>query len=205
VLLRRCLYDNDDEVRDRATLYSAMLSGTSGVAPVAASTSGSSIVPVTGSAAAVAKGRALVHAPLATPMRQLDASLSAYLEAGDFSTPFGLDKLVAYNETRSYASSSSSSLSSSSSSSSSADDRKTDFGGSASSQGGLLAAANGPRAAVNPHLALLNSIPEFAALGPLFRCVLFRGVAQTWQKIVVSVPCCLACSESCARDCRPPN
>lgn len=137
VLLKRCMTDVDDEVRDRATVLSSMLAGTEGAIGVLSHPT---------------QARALIATPLTTPLPQLDASLAAYLAAGDFSSPFGLDKLVSYREP--VANSVASSIS-------------ADLDGPKS---GLLAAvSNATREEVNPHLATLNSIPEIAALGPVFR------------------------------------
>jgi coatomer protein complex subunit gamma len=146
VLLKRCMTDVDDEVRDRATVLSSMLAGTEGAIGVLSHPT---------------QARALIATPLTTPLPQLDASLAAYLAAGDFSSPFGLDKLVSYREP--VANSVASSIS-------------ADLDGPKS---GLLAAvSNATREEVNPHLATLNSIPEIAALGPVFRYELCVLVSQ---------------------------
>eukprot|EP00887_Chlorella_sp_A99_P007682 scaffold20.g7682.t1 len=65
VLLKRALYDNDDEVRDRATLYLHQL-------------------------AAAGDGPAAVDSDWRIPAKSLEAALDAYLESGDTAAPFDL-------------------------------------------------------------------------------------------------------------------
>lgn len=72
VLLRRCLYDNDDEVRDRATLYLSAL------------VEGSSLEDQD------LKADKFVFGTLDVPLQNLEASLQAY-EAGE--APFDIHKV----------------------------------------------------------------------------------------------------------------
>ena len=72
VLLKRALFDSDDEVRDRATLYLSQLGGTD-----AASGDGSA-------------SRALIAPEWRYPAKNLVSSLDEYLKSGDTSQPFDL-------------------------------------------------------------------------------------------------------------------
>lgn len=129
VLLKRCLSDNDDEVRDRAIFYVDVLQNN-----------------------AAAKTVLCSSAPL--PYRNLEYSLQVYLEqppAASDPQPFSLGKHMLEVEDADEPA---------------GDDEDTMQGEP------LTAAARAdlvPKTAggVNPYLELLNSIPEFAALGAL--------------------------------------
>eukprot|EP00249_Psilotum_nudum_P023803 c28985_g1_i1 orf=144-2834(+) len=73
VLLRRCLYDSDDEVRDRATLYLSVLGGSTA-----------------DGGEANAGSRSLIFQTLDLPLPNLEASLQAY-EASEI--PFDLSSV----------------------------------------------------------------------------------------------------------------
>jgi len=78
VLLQRCLHDNDDEVRDRATFFVAML-----LAPDAA----------TGKAFGGLDATALLLQPLSVPLGAIEDSARAYMEAPS-ETPFSLSSVT---------------------------------------------------------------------------------------------------------------
>lgn len=71
VLLRRALYDSDDEVRDRATLYLAQLGEVS-------------------EETALAPGTGLIDPGWNIPAKALESKLNEYLAAGDTAEPFDL-------------------------------------------------------------------------------------------------------------------
>ena len=140
VLLQRCLTDNDDEVRERAVYYVNILSKDIGLA------------------------RSCINQRPPAPLYQLEGSLLAYLARSQVNHPFSLQKdlinvgpdpdLLDETGKPSGASAAPSTHTSPSLAPSAA-------GASPS------AIANGE--AVNPGLELLRSIPELAALGPIFK------------------------------------
>jgi coatomer subunit gamma len=71
ILLRRALYDSDDEVRDRATLYLAQLGEVS-------------------EDTALAPGSGLIDPDWNIPAKALESKLNEYLAAGDTAEPFDL-------------------------------------------------------------------------------------------------------------------
>mmetsp|Transcript_22125 Transcript_22125/g.60750 ORF Transcript_22125/g.60750 Transcript_22125/m.60750 type:complete len:785 (-) Transcript_22125:289-2643(-) len=75
VLLQRCLYDNDDEVRDRAIFFVTLLRGLDSDATFAGKTA-----------------KALLE-PLPVPLAALEASCREYLQVPS-ETPFGLDDVT---------------------------------------------------------------------------------------------------------------
>ena len=75
VLLNRCLHDMDDETRDRATLFLSFLKQESGL-----------------SKTILVKSMALP-----TSVSNMEFSVQAYLEAGDFSVPFSFDHILDVN------------------------------------------------------------------------------------------------------------
>jgi coatomer protein complex subunit gamma len=68
VLLQRCLYDNDDEVRDRATFFCQALEG--------------------GESEVFSRARSIVNGGLPCPVSNLEDSLKEYLLKGDTDLPF---------------------------------------------------------------------------------------------------------------------
>jgi len=77
-LLQRCLHDSDDEVRDRATLYLALLEQQQALA-ASLGDQAPAVDPAT---------RALVLDPLDVPLDNLEAALVGYLDAQPSEIPF---------------------------------------------------------------------------------------------------------------------
>ena len=81
VLLRRALFDSDDEVRDRATLYLSQLG---------AFTSAHGVPQGDGS---VERARAFIAPEWLYPAKNLVATLEEYLQSGDTNQPFDLSSV----------------------------------------------------------------------------------------------------------------
>ena len=77
VLLQRCLYDNDDEVRDRATFFVALLKGME-----------------SGSGLGGLDARKLMLEPLPVPLSALEASCRAYMAAPDPEKHFSINDVT---------------------------------------------------------------------------------------------------------------
>lgn len=132
ILLNRALYDVDDEVRDRATLYLAELKAADA-----------------GDANALAPGNSMVNPDWRYPAKGLEASLQEYLAAGDTEEPFDLASVP---------------------------EALPEAPKPKAKPQGLAAAVTaglGPGAAVeataDEYAAKLRSVPELAALGPIFK------------------------------------
>ena len=156
VLLNRCLTDNDDEVRDRAIFYVAMLAKEHGLA------------------------KSVINQKQPAPLYQMEGSLLAYLQRPHPTTPFNLQKdLITVGEDpdkldeRTAAGSTNPSAASSPALSS-----------AATPAGGPSAISNGEP--VNPHLDLLRSIPELASLGPIFKSCPPASLTEAESEYVVS-------------------
>jgi hypothetical protein len=72
ILLRRCLYDNDDEVRDRATLYLNLLGD--------------------GQETVKEEAQGFIFGDLGVPLANLEASLQDYVSAHTLQPNLFLDK-----------------------------------------------------------------------------------------------------------------
>eukprot|EP00245_Coleochaete_scutata_P011586 TRINITY_DN4319_c0_g2_i1.p1 TRINITY_DN4319_c0_g2~~TRINITY_DN4319_c0_g2_i1.p1 ORF type:complete len:907 (-),score=212.04 TRINITY_DN4319_c0_g2_i1:451-3171(-) len=138
VLLKRCLHDNDDEVRDRATLYLNVL-GADGEASVAAE---DGVQP-------------FLQDELDVPLVNLENSLHNYINGEATDRPFDLDSVP--KEVRGIP----------------VTDKKSAGGKKAAKEAAGKASANGGMAsgaaASEAYEKLLNSIPEFATYGKLFK------------------------------------
>jgi len=129
VLLKRCLNDNDDEVRDRVVYYLNVLQGEQ------------------------RQAEDLILADVPAPLAQLEASLNAYLKSAP-KAPFSVKKhLVEVPKEEEIK------------------EAALVEEAAAPAASGIAAVAAAAKAPVvtNPYLDLINSIPEFAALGPLFK------------------------------------
>ena len=147
MLLRRCVHDADDEVRDRATFYATLLSGES---------------------EPLIKKFIVDVAP-----QKLDGvvkQLEDYAETGDFSVPFNFAKAVVMPIPQSVAKASSSKAS--------------------SAAGSAAAAAESPskkKESSTMYADLLNAIPEFTGLGPLFNSSQPAPLTESEAEYVVAV------------------
>lgn len=162
VLLRRCLHDNDDEVRDRATFYLSVLSAAGGEAPAAASEDGDDggdgpAAPAAAPELARATGLLVEGAGLTASVPALEAALRSYL-AGPTDKPFSLAAVPVEG---------------------------SDAAAAAAARAGIKPPApppgSGARAAAGKAevrsaaavsaeaQAVLNAIPAFAGFGPLFK------------------------------------
>ena len=157
VLLQRCLTDNDDEVRERAVYYISMLSKDVGLA------------------------RSCINQRPPAPLYQLEGSLLAYLARPHANQPFSLQKdLINVGPDPDLLDESG---------------KPTGGLGSAAPSAhtspslGPSAASSSPSAlggeAANPGLELLRSIPELAALGPIFKSCAPVSLTEAESEYVV--------------------
>jgi coatomer protein complex subunit gamma len=148
VLLKRCLNDNDDEVRDRAVMYVTMLTQASEADRAAgANIPGSTVVTTERKLA-----RGLLSHKQTVSLASLDHSLTTYLASQtNLSHPFSLSKhIIPVIEDEPV--------------------KEKPKEGKGEAPASSPVAARGPAAAAaNPYLEVINSIPELAALGRLFK------------------------------------
>jgi coatomer subunit gamma len=126
-LLRRCVHDADDEVRDRATFYATVLSGES---------------------EPLIKKFIVEVSPL--KLDGVEKQLRDYVEAADFSAPFNFAKAVMMPIPASVQKASAKAV------------------GGSSASGDIAASPTKKKESATMYADLLNAIPEFAGLGPLF-------------------------------------
>ena len=156
VLLQRCLTDNDDEVRERAVYYVSMLSKDVGLA------------------------RSCINQRPPAPLYQLEGSLLAYLARTHVNHPFSLQKDLInvgpdpdlLDETGKPGSASA------------APSTHTSPSLAPSAAGASPSTLVGGEA-VNPGLELLRSIPELAALGPIFKSCAPVSLTEAESEYVV--------------------
>jgi len=149
ILLRRCLYDNDDEVRDRATLYLSLLSD--------------------GPDAIQDDPQAFLSQGLDVPLANLEASLQSYEPS---ERPFDLAAVPKDVKSHPQA------------------EKKapTSREKKAAKDASQKAAANGGASnAFEAYEKLLNSIPQFAAFGKLFKSSAPVELTEAETEYAVSV------------------
>ncbi len=129
-LLRRCVHDADDEVRDRATFYATILLGES--------------EPLI---------KKMIVDVVPQKLDGVERHLSDYLAASDFSAPFNFAKAVAMPIPVAVQKASA----------------KAGGGGSSGGGGSVdIPSPSQKKDKGTVYADLLNAIPEFAGLGPLF-------------------------------------
>ena len=156
VLLNRCLTDNDDEVRDRAVFYVNLLTKETQLA------------------------RQLVNSKQQTPLFQMQQSLLAFLQrpGAAAAAPFSLHKdLVDVGEDPESAEERAAAASAAPSAAT------AQSAASAATPAGSAAAASAE--SINPHLELLRSIPELAALGAIFKSCAPVSLTEAESEYVV--------------------
>jgi coatomer protein complex subunit gamma len=181
VLLRRCLHDNDDEVRDRATFYLSVL-GAAAAADAAASAG-----DATGDAAADADADADAPPPppppppalaratgllvegagLGASVPALEAALRAYL-SGATDKPFSLAGVPLEGSDAAAAAAAKAGVKPPAGAAGAGGGRAAASKSAAAAAAAADAAAHRAPGAAEA-AALLNAIPAFAAFGPLFK------------------------------------
>jgi len=145
VLLKRCLNDNDDEVRDRAIFYLTLLESGSGRS----------------------MGKPLFNVSTVPSPADLELSLQVYLQTNDKKESFNLTKhLVKVKEEAPV------------------EDKKPVGVVEAARLKQKSGDVSGPL--VNPYIETLNSIPEIAALGPIFKSSQPVEVTESETEYVVT-------------------
>ena len=156
VLLQRCLTDNDDEVRERAVYYINILSKD------------------------IAMARSCINQRPPAPLYQLEGSLLAYLARAHVNQPFSLQKdLIAVGPDPDLMDESGKP-----GAASAAPSTHTSPSLAPSAAGATPSAQLGGEP-VNPGLELLRSIPELAALGPVFKSCAPASLTEAESEYVV--------------------
>jgi len=189
ILLKRCLMDNDDEVRDRAIFYSNVLTAQPANLMTALNIDGSGGVE-----------------PKQPKPKDLEFSIDAYLASGDFSVPFQVSKhlqqapideaeLLALEQRAKLDAENGLNLMN-------ADSCEKDAALKAAQQAAAAQAQQSPAGAAaassksaaggagggipNQYLELFHSIPELRELGPIFKSCMAVELTETETEYVVS-------------------